>query len=644
MDAADVTIKKGKRKPSRRPMDYARQRLNNDDARHAAMDAERAKAKAAESGDAAGVNEEMLDRVDAGEEPKGIVNGGDVKIGNTPVAPQILLVDLDKLHPTALNPRFRVDMDRVKEIASTMNVPAISQLQYPITRKRAAGGYELLTGRHRYEAAKFNKWDAMLVHVRELSDADAAKVVTLDNMQRADLHPLEEAIGIDNMIKAGWSVAGIASNIRKPEAWVARRHSLVKLSAKWQDAIRNPAQFDTNEKHFSARNYVGRLSASHYELVARLPEHVQEDKFELMRQWFHGAMHVTEHMEHRLRDGDRRLDDAKFLPEDAEITRRLGDVSTCATCPKQTGAAPLLFDDEPGQSSKKRKGGASDQCLDGVCWERKEAIFVQIRIEQAKEKHGEVLAVQTEHRNLPKPVARAAKKASGEAIVNTSTNPQASVASKGDRGARPAVVTSGPNIGQTVYVKVTKPKAAAGSASDKQPKPSLETDRRLHIVNAVNNQLLDAINNKKLAGNDLPTESDLTILAALSFSGRWGPRIVQAADMLKRIIKRKWTINDVEVWLLREVAERLKCENVIEELLTAGDDVTRQFLDMLMPLPGEWDLDSLRAAAIEAHPDPEDKPAAGESATEKPARKPAKKTAKTSSKKKATKKTRRKSK
>lgn len=567
-----ATKEKSPRKPRKKSAaEYVHENVMRDEARDAERAAESIPLPVMDSQD---------DHDDADEEPTG---------ARSPATAHVYHVGLKLIKPSKLNPRFTVNQARVLEIAASMADPAIRQLQYPIARRLEGGMYELLTGRHRFEAAKHNGWATMLLDVRELDDMKAVEIATMENMQRADMHPLEEAIGIDNMIKAGWSLAAIAANLGKSVQWVARRHSLAKLSESWQLAIRRPEQFDTSGDYFQVKNFIGRLSAAHYEVVARMPAEIQEAKFEEIRQFFHGAMHEADALAHRMEGDERRLDNATFLSEDAEITRRLGDVSTCATCPKQTGAAPLLFHDETAPS-KKRKGQSEDRCLDGACWARKEAAFVQIRIEAAKEKHGdEVVCVADTHLKPARELGKIARKATGTSIVQRSQL-DGSFDDKPSRGAKPAIVADGPRAGQTVWVKV-KPERSAPKASKNDPMAEIKAKRDRWIAEAIKDQLKHAA--KHINENISPGSTLMIAIAGMLFY-----RPDEFLKVMKKIDAGRATAAEVLIEL--SISDLLHYHN---EHFTGK--ALQMFLSVFIQFPGEWDLKVLEAKAAEEFPDPE---------------------------------------
>ena len=97
-----------------------------------------------------------------------------------------------------------------------------------------------------------------------MDDKTAMEVTVTENLQREDLHPLEESWGIQKLLDAGWEAQTIADRLGKTPAWIARRARLRDLSDAWQKAITDP------KKHVSV------WPATLLERIARLPAETQD--------------------------------------------------------------------------------------------------------------------------------------------------------------------------------------------------------------------------------------------------------------------------------------------------------------------------------------------------------------------------------
>ena len=126
----------------------------------------------------------------------------DTKLGpGGPGQPASLL--LDDMVPGQYQPRTRMDEGALYELAESIKAQGIMQ---PILVRRLASGdnagkYEIIAGERRFRAAKLAGQDSVPVLVREVPDEAAAAMGLIENIQREDLNPLEEAQGLQRLVK-----------------------------------------------------------------------------------------------------------------------------------------------------------------------------------------------------------------------------------------------------------------------------------------------------------------------------------------------------------------------------------------------------------------------------------------------------------
>ena len=112
-------------------------------------------------------------------------------------APTVL--NMDQLVAGVYQPRKRMDEGALYELAESINSQGI--MQPLLVRPLAAGGYEIIAGERRFRAAQLGGLTQVPVLVRDVSDQNAAAMALIENMQREDLNPLEEAQGLQRLIK-----------------------------------------------------------------------------------------------------------------------------------------------------------------------------------------------------------------------------------------------------------------------------------------------------------------------------------------------------------------------------------------------------------------------------------------------------------
>ncbi|WP_440965376.1 ParB/RepB/Spo0J family partition protein [Massilia sp. GER05] len=139
---------------------------------------------------------------------KGLGRGLDALLGGdapeTPAAPSGApsLLPVGQIQAGKYQPRTRMDDGSLAELASSIKSQGIMQpvLVRPIDQSPAGARYEIIAGERRFRAAQLAGLDEIPVLVREVDDQNAAAMALIENIQREDLNPLEEAQGIARLI------------------------------------------------------------------------------------------------------------------------------------------------------------------------------------------------------------------------------------------------------------------------------------------------------------------------------------------------------------------------------------------------------------------------------------------------------------
>ena len=110
---------------------------------------------------------------------------------------------LDQLVPGIYQPRTRMDEGALYELAESIKAQGIMQpiLVRKLTGGEHAGKYEIIAGERRYRASRLAGLDTVPVLVREVPDEAAAAMALIENIQREDLNPLEEAQGLQRLVR-----------------------------------------------------------------------------------------------------------------------------------------------------------------------------------------------------------------------------------------------------------------------------------------------------------------------------------------------------------------------------------------------------------------------------------------------------------
>ncbi|HVR54357.1 MAG TPA: ParB/RepB/Spo0J family partition protein [Pseudorhodoferax sp.] len=110
---------------------------------------------------------------------------------------------LEALVPGQYQPRTRMDEGALYELAESIKAQGIMQpiLVRQLTAGEQAGKYEIIAGERRFRAARLAGLDQVPVLVRDVPDESAAAMALIENIQREDLNPLEEAQGLQRLVK-----------------------------------------------------------------------------------------------------------------------------------------------------------------------------------------------------------------------------------------------------------------------------------------------------------------------------------------------------------------------------------------------------------------------------------------------------------
>ncbi len=145
------------------------------------------------------------------KKPKGLGRGLEALLGpqvgtdsdSAGSAPQPSAVKLDQLRPGKYQPRTRMDEGSLVELADSIRSQGVMQpvLVRPVAAADGLPMYEIIAGERRTRAARMAGLDEVPVLVREVPDQAAAAMALIENIQREDLNPLEEAQGVQRLIQ-----------------------------------------------------------------------------------------------------------------------------------------------------------------------------------------------------------------------------------------------------------------------------------------------------------------------------------------------------------------------------------------------------------------------------------------------------------
>lgn len=135
---------------------------------------------------------------------------------------------LSEIEPNREQPRKRFDEEALTQLAESIRIHGVIQ---PLLVRPAAGGtYQLVAGERRWRAARMAGLTGVPAVIKELSEQEAMELALIENLQREDLNPIEEALGYQELMDAyGFTQEQVAKRVGKSRSAVANALRLISL-------------------------------------------------------------------------------------------------------------------------------------------------------------------------------------------------------------------------------------------------------------------------------------------------------------------------------------------------------------------------------------------------------------------------------
>ena len=182
---------------------------------------------------------------------------------NTADEGQIVTLHLSEIEPNRDQPRKQFDENALSELSASIAQHGI--LQPLLVRPLAIGGYQLVAGDRRWRAARMAGLTEAPVVIREMTDQEAAELAMIENLQREDLNPMEEARGYQSLMTSyGLTQEETARVVNKSRPAVANALRLLNLPEPVADMV-----------------LAGRLSAGHARALLAFPTPEEQQEMAL---------------------------------------------------------------------------------------------------------------------------------------------------------------------------------------------------------------------------------------------------------------------------------------------------------------------------------------------------------------------------
>ncbi|GFO83686.1 MULTISPECIES: ParB/RepB/Spo0J family partition protein [Anaerostipes] len=146
-----------------------------------------------------------------------------------------MTLSINEIEPNPDQPRNQFDEDSLQELADSIQQYGVLQ---PLLVKKKDGYYEIIAGERRWRAAKIAGVDKVPVIVRDFDENEIVEIALIENIQREDLSPIEEALAYQRLMKEHHLKQDqIAEKVSKSRAAITNSLRLLKLDPRVQDML-----------------------------------------------------------------------------------------------------------------------------------------------------------------------------------------------------------------------------------------------------------------------------------------------------------------------------------------------------------------------------------------------------------------------
>jgi len=190
---------------------------------------------------------------DDGEPPIGTQSGGNAPSAATRSAP------IEFLHPSSMQPRTTFDEEKLQQLAQSIMEQGVLQPILVRAHRTKTGEFEIVAGERRWRAAQKAQLHEVPILLKELSDRDTLEIALIENVQRQDLNPIEEARAYRRLMQEfAYTQETLSDHIGKSRPHIANLLRLLELPEVVREMIAD-----------------GRLSIGHARAIINLPNVIE---------------------------------------------------------------------------------------------------------------------------------------------------------------------------------------------------------------------------------------------------------------------------------------------------------------------------------------------------------------------------------
>ena len=169
------------------------------------------------------------------------------------------MVSLSEVHPNPNQPRTHFNETELEELSESIRAHGVLQ---PLLVRKDGDSYEIIAGERRYQASKIAGLEEVPVVIKDVDDQEMLQLALIENLQRSDLNPIEEAKGYRQLIKAsGMTQEALSKAVSKSRSTITNSLRLLDLPQRVQDLL-----------------FEGKLTAGHARAILAVPFEEQRIK------------------------------------------------------------------------------------------------------------------------------------------------------------------------------------------------------------------------------------------------------------------------------------------------------------------------------------------------------------------------------
>lgn len=400
---------------------------------------------------------------------------------------------LSDIFPSRTNPRSEFEENSIRELSESIKQHGV--LQPIIVREQVDrdNKYDLVCGERRYRASIIAELDTIPASIRELSDDEVFEIQITENLERKDVHPMDEARAFKKMIDSGkYTIEDIAAKVAKTETFIAQRLKLNDLIPELKEDFLK-----------------GEFGVGHAVLLSRVSVESQEEAYNDSKNSYNDGYGTIKELKRQLENDSNDLDKAIFDTEDPNLY----EAPPCSLCPKCSKANTVLFPEYE-----------ENLCFDSTCYSEKEANHIYSTVENVIKENPGIIFVDNYYNSKSKIVESLLKENNKTVLTGYSEFSEDdtgnTVAFHLDKlhyvniilkeGAKSKNVSSDPN--ENIKTEIANLKAKAERA--------LELDRE-KIMQRINAEIIENENNI-LIENDYFVEDEVSaFIMTLYEKGSW---------------------------------------------------------------------------------------------------------------------------